>query len=217
MKAESNGQVAIPIGQRLIVRNSSVSGKVCLRVYTVCVDVRASTRISVAIHEHSMQCRRLYSRAEGGEPWREHYAVHLAFSLINGGGAAANAGVVAAATAVFALVSYVLSFFSSLSFSFFLCLSVCLSLVPFLQSFFFHPFHVLFSLDAFFRSFPPFVKKPSDFQGGKKMYRNRARSNSTLWNGRGKNKPKSSSNQQSLFLVRFSWYRGRYGDAIIFT
>lgn len=34
MKAESNGQVAIPIGQRLIVRNSSVSGKVCLRVYT---------------------------------------------------------------------------------------------------------------------------------------------------------------------------------------
>lgn len=217
MKAESNGQVAIPIGQRLIVRNSSVSGKVCLRVYTSVLDVRASTRISVAIHEHSMQCRRLHSRAEGGEPRREHYAVHLAFSLINGGGAAANASVVAAATAVFALVSYVLSFFSSLSLSFFLCLSVCLSLVPFLQPFFFSPVSRSLFPRRFFRSFPPFVEKSSDFQGGKRIYRNRARSNSTLRNGRSKNKPKSSSNQQSLFLARFSWYRGRYGDAIIFT
>ena len=168
MKAESNGQVAIPIGQRLIVRNSSVSGKVCLRVYTVCVDVRASTRISVAIHEHSMQCRRLYSRAEGGEPRREHYAVHLAFSLINGGGAAANAGVVAAATAVFALVSYVLSFFSSLSFSFFLCLSVCLSLVPFLQSFFLSPVSRSLFPRRFFSFLPPFCEETVRFSGRKK-------------------------------------------------
>lgn len=215
MKAESNGQVAIPIGQRLIVRNSSVSGKVCLRVYTSVLDVRASTRISVAIHEHSMQCRRLHSRAEGGEPRREHYAVHLAFSLINGGGAAANASVVAAATAVFALVSYVLSFFSSLSLSFFLCLSVSLSFPS--SNLFFSPVSRSLFPRRFFRSFPPFVEKSSDFQGGKKIYRNRARSNSTLRNGRSKNKPKSSSNQQSLFLARFSWYRGRYGDAIIFT
>ena len=151
MKAESNGQVAIPIGQRLIVRNSSVSGKVCLRVYTVCVDVRASTRISVAIHEHSMQCRRLYSRAEGGEPWREHYAVHLAFSLINGGGAAANAGVVAAATAVFALVSYVLSFFFRLFLflSFSVCLSVSLSF-PSFNLFFFTRFTFSFPSTLFF-------------------------------------------------------------------
>lgn len=52
------------------------------------------TRISVAV-VHGMQRRRLHSRAEGGEPRREHYAVHLAFSLINGGGAGVNAGVVA--------------------------------------------------------------------------------------------------------------------------
>lgn len=32
---------------------------------------------------------------ESGEPRREHYAVHLAFSLINGGGAGVNTGVVA--------------------------------------------------------------------------------------------------------------------------
>ena len=168
MKAESNGQVAIPIGQRLIVRNSSVSGKVCLRVYTVCVDVRASTRISVAIHEHSMQCRRLYSRAEGGEPWREHYAVHLAFSLINGGGAAANAGVVAAATAVFALVSYVLSFFF-VSFFFFLSLSVCLSLSRSLPSiFFFSPVSRSLFPRRFFSFLPPFCEETVRFSGRKK-------------------------------------------------
>lgn len=49
-------------------------------------------RISVAV-VHGMQRRRLHLR--GGEPRREHYAVHLAFSLINGGGAGVNAGVVA--------------------------------------------------------------------------------------------------------------------------
>lgn len=94
-----------------------------------------------------MQCRHLHSRAEGGEPRREHYAVHLAFSLINGGGAAANAGVVAAATAVFALVSYVLSFFFRLFL--FLSLSVCLSLVPFLQPLFFARFTFSFPSTLF--------------------------------------------------------------------
>lgn len=165
-----------------------------------------------------MQCRRLHSRAEGGEPRREHYAVHLAFSLINGGRAAANAGVVAAATAVFALVSYVLSFFF-VSFSFFLSLSVYLSVSLSFPSFnlYFSPVSRSLFPRLFFPFLPTFVEKSSDFQVGKKIYRNRARSNSTLWNGRGKNKPKSSSNQQSLFLARFTWYRGRYGDAIIFT
>lgn len=61
----------------------------------MCVGVNSSTQISVAMYERSMQCRRLRLRVEGGEPRREHYAVHLALSLINGGGEAANAGVVA--------------------------------------------------------------------------------------------------------------------------
>lgn len=51
------------------------------------VHSRVWARISAAMHGHSVRCRRLHSRAEGGEPRREHYAVHLAFSLINGGGA----------------------------------------------------------------------------------------------------------------------------------
>lgn len=51
------------------------------------VHSRVWARISAAMHGHSMRCRRLHSRTEGGEPRREHYAVHLAFSLINGGGA----------------------------------------------------------------------------------------------------------------------------------
>lgn len=116
-----------------------------------------------------MQCRRLHSRAEGGEPRREHYAVHLAFSLINGGRAAANAGVVAAATAVFALVSYVLSFFFRLFLflSFSVCLSVCLSLVPFLQPLFFTRF--TFSFPSTLFSVPsPFCGEIVRFSGRKK-------------------------------------------------
>ena len=74
-----------------------------------------------------MQCRRLHSRAEGGEPRREHYAVHLAFSLINGGEAAANADVVAAAAIVFALVSYIYPFFLYLFLSPSLSLSLSLT------------------------------------------------------------------------------------------
>lgn len=54
------------------------------------------------------------SRVEGGEPRREHYAVHLAFSLINCGGAPANACVVAP---VFTLVFFFfLVFFSFVCF-----------------------------------------------------------------------------------------------------
>lgn len=77
----------------------------------------------------------LHLSVEGGEPRREHYAVHLAFSLINGVGAAANAGVVAA---VFALV------FSLFSLLFF----------PFVSRGFFH-----------FPSFLPFTAELPDFHG----------------------------------------------------
>lgn len=176
----------------------------------VCLRVCRCTRISVAIHEHSMQCRRLHSRAEGGEPRREHYAVHLAFSLINGGEAAANADVVAAAAIVFALVSYISLFFHSLFLS--------LSLSHFLTFFSLVCSTFSFSLTRFSVPFSLLYQKPVRFLERKKKKKkesNRARlDNTARATEEAKNRARTSNHYFSRDIRDI---RGRCGKTRLYS